>query len=49
MESSHELTEHVGPNGISVKILGPSTIGPSLGITTLPLNGLDVGQPESPD
>ena len=47
MERSHELPEYVGPDGISVKVSRPSTIGSRLGKTTLSLNGLDVGQSES--
>ena len=47
MERSHELPEYVGPDGISVKVSRPSTIGSRLGKTTLSLNGLDVGQFES--
>ena len=43
MERSHELPEYVGPDGISVKVSRPSTIGSRLGKTTLSLNGLDVG------
>lgn len=39
----------LNPDEVCVKVTGPFTIGPNLGNSTLPFNGLDVGQAESSD
>lgn len=49
VEDRQELPKHVGPDEVCVKVTGPFTIGPSLGNSTLPFNGFDVGQAESSD